>query len=340
MPEPLMAETETPQRSAARWALRAAEGLTPQEEHALSQWLEANPEHARMFEDYASTWQRFEPLAAEAAALPGSDTNEAFRATNPAPDQRRFWRYAAPALAAAAGVAIALWWQQPGPSAAAPGTRAAVAQLPAPCRQMTLPDGTVVDLNRGAELTVEFTDRERRVRLTKGEASFAVTKNPQRPFVVAAGSVEAWAVGTAFNVRLNPSTAEVLVTEGLVRVQSAAAPAALPVMLSPNQQVVVAGGKDPRADQVVVLTADQMDHRLAWKSRLLEFDDAPLGRIVAAFNRHNPVKIRVDDPTLAAQRMTATFRSDNVESFVHLLEDNCGVRVKVEANGEIHLSRR
>ena len=41
--------------------------------------------------------------------------------------------------------------------------------------------------------------------------------------------------------------------------------------------------------------------------------------IVAAFNRRNPVPMVVADPDLAAVRLTAAFRSDNVASFVRLI---------------------
>ena len=60
-----------------------------------------------------------------------------------------------------------------------------------------LDDGTVVELNGGAEIEVQFTAAERRLRLVRGEAHFQVAKNPLRPFVVEAGGVAVRAVGTA-----------------------------------------------------------------------------------------------------------------------------------------------
>jgi transmembrane sensor len=67
-----------------------------------------------------------------------------------------------------------------------------------------------------------------------GEAHFFVEKDPQRPFVVNAAGIDVRAVGTAFNVRIDPAAVEVLVTEGRVRVDPAvphddpAAPAVSP----------------------------------------------------------------------------------------------------------------
>ena len=46
----------------------------------------------------------------------------------------------------------------------------------------TLPDGSVIELNAGAEIAVNFTPAQRGVRLLRGEALFAVAHNPGSPF--------------------------------------------------------------------------------------------------------------------------------------------------------------
>lgn len=323
--------TESAADAAARWALRCAEGLDTRDELALADWLAADPENGRLLAEYRGAWDRFEPLAADA----GCDSGPAVAARS------RSWRLLVPVLAAAAAVALGLWWRSPVAPETAPAVAAAIPALPPPCERRTLADGTSVELNRGAELNVEFSASVRRVRLVRGEASFAVTKDPARPFVVVAGALEARAVGTAFNVRREAGTVEVLVTEGLVQVETRAAPSAAPapVLLGAGEQVVVAGAV-PVAPAVRTLSTPEIEQRLAWQSRLLDFDDAPLSEIVAAFNRSNPVRLVVDDPGLAALRMTATFRSDNVESFVRLLEANYGVRVRAQPDGGIWLGRR
>ena len=61
---------------------------------------------------------------------------------------------------------------------------------------------------------------ERQIRLARGEAIFAVAKDPRRPFVVNAGTYQAVAVGTRFSVRRDARDLRVVVTEGLVRLES------------------------------------------------------------------------------------------------------------------------
>ena len=75
-----------------------------------------------------------------------------------------------------------------------------------------LHDGSIVELNKGAQISIRYSGDERRVDLLSGEAYFEVAKNPDRPFIVSARGIDVKAVGTAFNVRLHNDSLEVLVT--------------------------------------------------------------------------------------------------------------------------------
>ena len=44
-------EIESPDDAAARWALRCADGLTPDEERELAAWVDADPTHAALLEE-------------------------------------------------------------------------------------------------------------------------------------------------------------------------------------------------------------------------------------------------------------------------------------------------
>lgn len=332
---PDRATSEPADRAAARWALRLAEGLTPEQEAELADWLAADPRHVRLLAEYRRAWDRFTPLATATATAAAEPNAGRFA---PRSRLRRVLWLAGPALAAAALIAFGFWWRS---AAVLPAARTAPIVL-APIEQRQLLDGSAVELNRGAEIAVAFTPEVRQVELVRGEATFNVAKNPERPFVVAAGSLRVRAVGTAFNVRRSADSVEVLVTEGVVSIEPAAGmPAATgPLRLGAGQQVVVPGAAPVAPPPVATLSPEEIDRRLAWQSRLLEFDDAPLAEIVAAFNRRNPVALVVDDPALAALRMTATFRSDNVDSFVRLLEANFGLAATPRADGSLVLSPR
>jgi transmembrane sensor len=59
---------------------------------------------------------------------------------------------------------------------------------------------------------------------------------------------------------------------------------------------------------------------------------------VAEFNRRNPVRLVLADEALRSLRLSATFRSDNVEGFVRLMESDFRMQL-VRRGDEIVLSR-
>lgn len=310
---------------AAAWVLRASAGLTLDEEQELADWLAADPRHAASFAEHQRAWDMFTPLAGRSFA------------PRPAASRKR-WLGALCAVAAVAALGLFLWRQAVPPQSAQPSEVAAA--LPALCERHTLPDGTVVELNRGAEMSHDFTAAERFIELRRGEANFIVAKDAARPFVVAAGAVRVRAVGTAFNVRYAAADVEIVVTEGRVKVTAPGAGAETLPILEAGQALRVPLADPAAAPGLTTLTAEELESRLAWQPRLLSFDDARLGEIVAEFNRRNPVPLTIADPGLAALRLTVSFRSDNVEGFVRLLEAHYGVRATPQGAGEIRLQPR
>ena len=229
-------------------------------------------------------------------------------------------------LAAAAAIAVAfVVWK---PHGSKPNPSPPVATAASPEGQRVLPDGSIVELNRGAVVTVHFAAGERRVRLEQGEAHFTVAKDSARPFIVTARGIDVRAVGTAFNVRLDAAAVEVLVTEGRVQVNALrddasqpelhrehpAEPPLVPV-LEARQRAVVSLSPRPEPPQIATLTLGEIARVLSWQHRLLNFTATPLSDIVAEFNRRNVVQVVVIDPELASVRVTATFRTDNIDGF-------------------------
>lgn len=332
--------------AAAEWLVRHDRGLTAEQQDAFLQWLAAAPAHRESFDRHRRMWRDFNALA-QWRPEHSVDPNPDLLARRQTVSGRRWF---VPLLAAAAAVAIGVWWA---PSARRAQPPAPVAFEATAYRQETLPDGTVLDLNGGAHVVLQFTPAERRVLLIQGEAQFAVAKNPARPFVVRAGGVDVRAVGTAFNVKLDGAQLEVLVTEGLVHVAQSPAvpvPAAPDVAVNPPAPLVVArisaGHRSviplsPARPTPVVVSATpaEIEQLLEWQPRLLDFDSTPLAEVVAAFNRRNAVRLSLGDDELRALPIVASIRSDNVEGFVRLLEGTMGVRAERPSAGEIVLRR-
>lgn len=351
--------------------LRHDRGLTATEQDAFSQWLVADPRHRAAWAEHRWGWDELDRLAGlqtSVHAVPDPDLLKLKRAHWFRFPFSPVWSFSLLAAAAVLAVGLPLLWQRTLVSPKAnEESRPLASHTLSLIERRALADGSVVELNRGAVVTECFTPRERRVRLDRGEAHFQVTKDAARPFVVEAAGVDVRAVGTAFNVRLESAAVEVLVTEGKVGVErvrsrvpepGAAMPTnraevngatvgqTSPIVQPTRPATILAAGErafvsiEPAAPvvQVGAVSPAEIATRLAWQPRLLDFTNTPLAEIVAAFNRHNPVRLSLADPSLAQLRLSATFRSDNVEGFVRLMTSDFGMHASWRSDTEIVLA--
>jgi len=319
---------------AADWMVRRDRGLTPADERELAEWLRADARHAAAFSALAETWA----LIGEGRPAPVVARERS----------RGGWRPLVVGVAAALAVAYVGWWQprQAEQRSAERSFVLTAATEVGALRRVELPDGSVIQLNTDSAVEVRFTPGERRVRLARGEAHFTVAKNQERPFIVGAAGVDVRVVGTVFNVRLRAESVDVLVTEGRVQVGAAvdatvdAAPA--PVVrseLTAGQKVsvVLPASAAAGAPAPEVVPAEEVRHALAWQTRRLDFDSAPLGEIVAEINRYNRHKLVVADPRLETRRFGGTFPAGDHATLVRMLEANFDI--VAERRGEQTLLR-
>lgn len=330
--------------AASRWIGRRDAGMTSAEEIELERWKASDPRHERAFARHEQTWRSFDlPLAAGHA-----DAMMDALAASRVRGQRGKVRKLVAGVAAGA-IAGLLWYQngflgRPDVSGVSLAAKAVVA-LP---EKRTLPDGSVVELKRGAEIRVEFGAVSRRVILERGEAYFQVAKDPLA-FVVSAQGIEVRAVGTAFSVLLEGQAVDVVVAEGLVSVerpsqrppaggipatpQSVAATAQRLATVSAANRLVVDIAPTVTAPAAVVpVSPPELAERLAWRAARLEFTDTPLEAAVEYFNRYstqsNGIRLAVDpkDAALARLEVSGYFRADNVDAFLVLIEQTLGLK--------------
>lgn len=230
------------ERAAAEWFFRKDRGLTPAEERELAAWLQTDERHAAVFAEIEDTWNDLPAVKARVLASAGCQRgtrrseglSDAGGRTAPRRLGTLVWLPASLAFAAALTLAYLGWWR---PAHYSGEAVTGVGGL----RQLSLADGSKVQLNTDSAVIVNFSREERRVRLERGEAHFTVAKDPARPFIVMAGGIDVRAVGTAFNVRLLSDSVDVLVTDGKVAVGAAVttvwdAP-------SPGPRIVGGGGE-------------------------------------------------------------------------------------------------
>jgi transmembrane sensor len=198
-------------------------------------------------------------------------------------------------------------------------------------------DGSKVTLNTDSKVRIAITERERRIELERGEAFFEVAKDPGRPFVVSAGDQRVIAVGTKFSVRREAGEVVLVVTEGRVRVQSAA-----PSTRTDATPLLSAGTIAHASDAGVLLekkSVAEAEEVLSWRSGVLVFRNVSLAAAIAEFNRYNTRPVVIEDADIAEFTVAGNFRATNVDAFVRLLESGYPLRVE-QRDDRIVLSRR
>lgn len=325
--------------AAADWLARRDRGLSAAEQDEYLQWLRDDSRRAALISRHETTARRLRGLARWQPSTSSEPNPDLF--ARPRRSRPLFALFGAVAAAAALVIGTMAW--RPSPTFS-PTLAAASPTLRINERQK-LADGSEVELKDGSRIEVEFSSGLRQVRLN-GEAHFKVAKDANRPFVVHAGGVAVRAVGTAFNVRLAAGTVDVLVTEGKVSVAPVSVEPLVaeekpaPRMVEAKQRVVVSLDHPAIVPVAVEVTPEQIRETLAWQAPRFEFDGTPLAEAVAEFNRLNSTRrLILEDAELGRQPISGTFRVDNVEGFVRLLEVTFGVQGMPRGSGETLLKR-
>lgn len=325
LPDPAVEE------QASLWAARLDGGdLTSAQEAELAQWLASHPLHRTLLSQYC---QLSADLEAQLPELQGVTEEDPTPASRPAVRRAWWWGAAAGAMAAAAAVVFVLQRTE------APVGPRTLASALAERQEVTLTDGSKVELNAQTSLRIAFTDTERRVRLGSGQAYFAVSKDAQRPFVIETPAGLVRVTGTQFDVRLESAdTMDVLVVSGSVQVRPASAPGerAEPIALRPNELLRTRPGL---AATVEKLSANDVAEALAWRTGEVVFNGTTLREALQRFARYHG---RGLSASAAAGELTigGRYRLDDLEGFLSSLEDFLPVKVVQHLNGTVEVRLR
>ncbi|QLF93076.1 FecR domain-containing protein [Pseudomonas sp. ABC1] len=178
----------------------------------------------------------------------------------------------------------------------------------------SLRDGSEVFLNADTRLQVIYGETLRQVLLLRGEASFEVAKDRQRPFVVDAGLARVRVLGTHFVVNRLPDRLRISVEHGLVEVDAHGQRLQL-------QAGQVAEVSEDGQLQRLSLTAS---NAFAYQYGRLIFEQADLAEIAATLSRHRPQPVHA---LPGGPRIDAVVQLDDIDSFLRALPRIAAVQV-------------
>lgn len=341
-----MANSRQIEESAAEWLARRDAGSWSETERIqLDAWLQESTAHRVAFLRLEAAWRQSGRLKALGAGVPagvvparGAWGMPAGEESAPSHAPRRALPTAA-LLGTAATFALAIigvlvfgWHRYVAVEQASYQTVIGGMQ------DVQLTDGTQVTLSSNTSVLVTYSRRARLIELEQGEAFFKVASDVDRPFEVRAGERSAIAVGTRYGVRRDDRDLRVVVTQGVVRLETGGGPddRSRPTTLLPAGSIALASDAGVMVRSGSVQQAEEL---LDWRRGFITFHDTPLAAAVAEFNRYNVRKIVIDDASIGTLLIGGNFRWSNADVFVRLLEQAFPVRA-VPSDDTIVLTRR
>ena len=309
--------SEADDEEAARWAAHLhLNVLTSAERARLDAWL-ARPGTAPAFAATMATLRRVEGLA---------DTPE-IRGLRAAALRERSTVSRDRRIAAAVGVVALLCGLQALRPHRTGGERVGVEPAAAVAVQRwsspvggrsvaRLADGSTAELNTDSAIEVAYGPDRRDVRLLRGQVFFRVAKNRSRPFVVTARDRTVTAVGTAFEVRLDPSRFSVVLLEGKVAIDPARSGPLAGLGLHPGRRMLKPGDRLVSSGAGDAVGEVDVAQATSWREGRLILRDEPLSDAVRELNRYNARKVVITERDVGALKVSGVFDVAQPDAFV------------------------
>ncbi|PXV59892.1 FecR family protein [Dyella jiangningensis] len=330
---------------AVSWYIEQQEPLTERQRVAFLNWLRASPRHVAEYFAVAQMHGDLKAAASLHTLAPDVLAEQAAR-SNPVvmfpgmenvmreprvPRKGRARRVAIAFAGVAATVAMA--WLGVGHWRAASGRiEQSYVGDAATVRTIDLPDGTLVQLDRGSAIDVHFDGRLRRIEVVRGNALFDVGKDPARPLLVNVGGHVLQDIGTVFDVRRDAGGDTLTVISGRVRVLNA------PDASLKGFDIALLGGDavaDLTAGQQISLgtagvgakQAAQLAQVTAWLPAEIRFQHETIGNVARRFNAYSSKPLVIENARIAGERISGIFHADNPQAFAAYLATLPDVRV-------------
>ncbi|KGK40893.1 hypothetical protein LH51_12050 [Nitrincola sp. A-D6] len=293
--------------AAATWYIDLREVSADDPLHQAHQhWLAADPSHRL-------AWKRVEKL--QQACAQANDSISSSTLTNARASRRQMIKMLSVMLVAGASGGLA--WQY----------RESAYPLMAEYRtgkgkslQVTLADGSQLQLNTDSAVDIAFDAAQRQVILHQGEILVTTETDPQqRPFSVQTRQGNIRALGTQFLVLSDSHLTQVKVLQDAVEIRPAKG-SEQPVRLNAGQQLQF-------TDHAVQPAHTIAGQPQAWIQGLLVVSDWRLDQFIEELSRYHPGKLSCDH-TAASLRISGSFHLKDTQLILQNLTSTLPVRIR------------
>lgn len=294
---------------AALWLIELqSDADNPELRARWQHWHDASPENRQ-------AWMRIESFAGQLREMPAALAHAAL-----APQRSR--RRALKALGLLLTAGGAGWLVMD--SRQLPILLASQRTSPGERRQITLEDGSRVDLNSESALDIHFDGISRQLILHAGEIHIVTAPDPAgRPFFVDTPQGRAHALGTRFTVRSDQETEHaslVSVYAGAVAIQ--------PRHNAGKEALILSAGQQASFTELAVMPPGPANEsKAAWTRGILVAEDMPLTTFIAELARQSGRKLECD-PALAHLKISGTYPLADPGRILEFLARTLPVRIQ------------
>lgn len=195
-------------------------------------------------------------------------------------------------------------------------------------KQITLPDGSSVTINRNSTISyAEDFGSENRTLSLSGEAFFDVAHNPDKPFIIEVKSGRIEVIGTSFNVQAYDSVdkTEVIVKTGVVKFS-------VPTLKQEIKLVAGDKGVFTKANPQLVSTANDDANYLSWNTHELTFQEHDLRSVIATINKTYNVNITLQTAISDTCVVTVRFENQSLDAVLRVLENTLNLTYRRKGN--------
>lgn len=313
------------ERQARAWLVHLTSGTATREDgEAFRRWCTASDQHAEAFARTRRMWEDLGP----AIAL---RDDRADRGARTAPRHGvRMNRRIFLVTAVSASVAAVMIGRYGANLGAGAGDGSRLRTAVGEQRSVEVVPGVTVEMNTATDIALHGKGSAiTGMRLRSGEAVVRIDVSRRASFAVDLADAKLVSgPGSSFAVRCIDHESAVTCLDG----DTVLSIGSVKTRVKPAQQL--AFDDNGIADPVAV----NPDKALAWRRRVLIYDNQPLAAVVADINRYRPGRIVITDRALGERRVHARFTLDQMSDVATLIQDAYGAHATHLPGGWVLLS--
>ena len=318
------------------WGLIASalEGeLSPEEGILFQQWLDSSAANRENYNRVVQLWkegvasyavcaEEDESRAWEALKITlGRTEREEGKVVRAAFGKRVVWTAAAVVLLAAG----AGWWYF------SEERSDSLYQTTTAERNISLPDGSTIVLqpHTRIQLSPGYNATGRTITLISGKASFAVSHQVQRPFMVDMDAASVKDIGTSFTIEKTKDSIQVSVSAGKIAF----------IQKKTGESREISAGGSICLYTGALHSGDIRESGSALGGDSLRFDNVPLSEVLTALEKRFGKKILLHDSQIAQKRLTVHLRGESFENALQVICDSFDLAYSIK-DGAYVLEKR